>query len=59
MEDLDTYDAPINQVNVTANNLLQRSLMDKQTFEKVHKETGALMERQKRLKTICRENGDR
>ncbi|KAJ7378480.1 hypothetical protein OS493_023015 [Desmophyllum pertusum] len=59
MEDLDTYDAPIHQVNVTANNLLQRSLMDKQTFENVHKETGALMERQKRLKTICRENGDR
>lgn len=59
MEDLDTYSAPINEVNVTTNNLLERGLMEKREFEKVHEGTGALRERQRRLRNICRENGDR
>lgn len=59
MEDLDSYNAPIKQVNATTNNLLDRGLIDKATFAKVHEETGALMERQSRLKGLSRENGDR
>jgi len=59
MEDLDSYNAPIKQVNATTNNLLDRGLIDEATFAKVHEETGALMERQRRLKGLSRENGDR
>lgn len=59
MDDLDSYSAPIKQVNATTNNLLDTGLIDKATFAKVHEETGALMERQRRLKVFCRENGDR
>ena len=59
MEDLDSYDTTIIQVNVTARHLLEKGSIEKDTFEKVHKETGALRERQKRLKNMCRENGDR
>ena len=59
MEDLDSYNAPIKEVNTTTNNLLERGLIDKTTFAKVYEETGALMERQRRLKGLNRENGDR
>lgn len=59
MEDLDSYNAPIKQVNATTNNLLDRGLINKGTFAKFHEETGALMERQKRLKGLSREKGDR
>lgn len=59
MEDLDSYNVPIKQVNATTNNLLVRGLIDKATFAKFHEETGALMERQRRLKGLSRENGDR
>jgi len=59
MEDLDSYKAPIKQVNATTNNLLDRRLIDEAMFAKVHEETGTLMERQRRLKGLNRENGDR
>ena len=59
MEDQDSYNTPIKQVNATTNNLLERGLIDKATFAKVHEETGALMERQRRLRALSRENGDR
>ena len=59
MEDLDSYNASIKEVNDTTNNLSERCLIDKATFAKVREETGALMERQRRLKGLSRENGDR
>jgi len=59
MEDLDSYKAPIKQVNATTTNLLDRGLIDEATFAKVLEETGALMESQRRLKGLNRENGDR
>lgn len=59
MEDLDSYNASIKEVNDTTNNLSERGLIDKATFAKVREETGALMERQRRLKGLSRENGDR
>lgn len=59
MEDLVSYNASIKQVNDTTNNLSGRGLIDKATFSKVREETGALMERQRRLNGLSRENGDR
>ena len=59
MEDLDSYNASIKEVNDTTNNFSERGLIDKATFAKVREETGALMDRQRRLKGLSRENGDR
>lgn len=59
MEDLDSFSTPINQVNDSANKLLERGLMDKGLYAKVQKETGALKERQRLLRNTCRESGDR
>ena len=59
MEDLDSYNASIKEVNDTTNNLSERGLIDKATFAKVREETGALVERQRKLKGLSRENGDR
>ena len=59
MEDLDSYDEPINQVRDTTSNLLEKQLVDRQTFSAIQKKTGALSERQKQMKNACRENGDK
>ena len=59
MEDLDSCDGPINQIFDTTNNLLEKQLVDRQTFTTIQKKTGALSERQEQLKNTCRENGDR
>jgi len=59
MEDLDSYNVSIKEVNDTTSNLSERGLIDKATFAKVREETGALMERQRSLKGLSRENGDR
>jgi len=59
MEDLDSYDEPINQVRDTTSNLLEKQLVDRQTFSAIQKKTGALNERQKQMKNACRENGDK
>lgn len=59
MDDIESYDNKIIEVNVSMQNLLERGLIEKEKFEKVHKETGGLREKQKRLRKMCREYGDR
>ncbi|PFX29130.1 hypothetical protein AWC38_SpisGene6104 [Stylophora pistillata] len=59
MDDIESYDNKIIEVNVSMQNLLERGLIEKEKFEKVHKETGGLREKQKRLRKMCSEYGDR
>lgn len=59
MDDIGSYDSEIIEVNVLARSLLERGSIKKGKFEEVHKETDSLREKQKQLKKMCRENGDR
>lgn len=59
MDDIGSYDSEIIEVNVSARSLLERGSIEKGKFEEVHKETDSLREKQKQLKKMCRENGDR
>lgn len=59
MDDIGSYESEIIEVNVSARSLLERGSIEKGKFEEVHKETDSLREKQKQLKKMCRENGDR
>lgn len=58
-EDLDSYDAPINQVRDTTNSMMEKHLVDGQTFKTIQNKSRALIERQQQLKKACKEKEDR